>query len=89
MSHPADVPTAPDLQRFLDEEATSEALAHLLEKALAARQNRLVEAYRGNAYKVSFDDEDVIIEGYASRRMPARHLPLDHFIALLRAWPGA
>lgn len=32
MSHPADVPTAPDLQRFLDEEATSEALAHLLEK---------------------------------------------------------
>ncbi|MFV3405321.1 MULTISPECIES: hypothetical protein [Pseudomonas] len=89
MSYPADVPAAPDLQRFLDEEGTCEALAHLLEKALAARRNRLVDAYRGNAYTVSFEDEDVIIEWYSQRKMPAQHLPLDRFIALLRAWPGA
>lgn len=94
MAHPTEAPRVftDELQRFLDEEATPEALAHLLEKAQAARRNRLVEPYSGNAYQVSFDDEDVQILRYGVKRSLAVHLQLDDFIAALqawKAWPGA
>ncbi|UVK85019.1 hypothetical protein LOY46_10170 [Pseudomonas sichuanensis] len=74
------------LQQFLDEEVTAAALAHLLEKALAARSNRLVEAYSGNAYQVAFEDDDVVIGHHYVKDWPAVRVPLDTFIKALQAW---
>jgi len=77
------------LQRFIDEEATPDAVAHLLERARATLSNRVVEDYLGDAHRVSFDDEDVVIEPYKAGRGQALHLPLNDFIAGLQAWLDA
>lgn len=74
------------LQQFLDEEVTAAALAHLLEKALAARSNRLVEAYSGNAYQVAFEEDDVLVKHHYVKDWPAVRLPLATFIEALQAW---
>ncbi|MDH0300992.1 MULTISPECIES: hypothetical protein [unclassified Pseudomonas] len=79
-------PLTPGLQQFLDEEMTAVALEHLLEKALAARQNRLVEAYSGNAYHVAFEDDAVVIEHHYLKDWPAERLPLQAFIEVLETW---
>lgn len=88
MSAPRDpIPPAPSgLQQFLDEEVTLDALEHLLEKALASRQNRWVEPYSGNAYSVEFDDEQVLIAHHYVADWPAVRMSLDEFIARLEAW---
>ncbi|MCO7521659.1 MULTISPECIES: hypothetical protein [unclassified Pseudomonas] len=78
-------PQPSGFQQFLDDEVTGVAREHLLEKALAARQNRVVEAYSGNAYYVAFEDDQVVIEHYYAKDWPAVHLPLQDFITALQA----
>ncbi|BCJ07812.1 hypothetical protein PUR31_08425 [Pseudomonas mosselii] len=79
-------PRPPGLQQFLDDEVTAVALEHLLEKALAARRNRVVEAYSGNAYHVAFEEDAVVIEHHYREDWPALRLPLDSFIETLQGW---
>ncbi|MDH0731827.1 hypothetical protein N5F23_15110 [Pseudomonas sichuanensis] len=81
------MPPATDagLQQFLDEEVTAAALAHLLQKAQAARSNRLVEAFSGNAYQVAFKDDVVLIEHHYVKEWPAVRVSLARFIEALQA----
>ncbi|MBI6954369.1 hypothetical protein LOY42_16960 [Pseudomonas sp. B21-023] len=76
------------LQQFLDDEVTAVAREHLLEKALAARLNRVVEPYSGNAYHVAFEEDAVVIEHYYIEGWPAVHLPLQDFIKALESFAG-
>jgi hypothetical protein len=78
-------PNTSGFQQFLDDEVTGVAREHLLEKALAARQNRVVEAYSGNAYYVAFEENEVLIEHHYVKDWPAVRLSLDDFIAALQA----
>ncbi|QXI36781.1 hypothetical protein [Pseudomonas xantholysinigenes] len=78
-------PNTSGFQQFLDDEVTGVAREHLLEKALAARQNRVVEAYSGNAYYVAFEENEVLIEHHYVKDWPTVRLSLDDFIAALQA----
>lgn len=77
-------PNTSGFQQFLDDEVTGVAREHLLEKALAARQNRVVEAYSGNAYYVAFEEDEVVIEHHYVEQWPAVRLPLQEFITALQ-----
>ena len=81
-------PPASGLQQFFDDEVTAVAREHLLEKARAARLNRVVQPYSGNAYHVAFEEDTVMIEHYYIKGWPAVHLPLEDFIKALEVLPG-
>ncbi|WP_194791863.1 hypothetical protein [Pseudomonas sp. UFMG81] len=79
-------PTDAGLQQFLSEEVTAAALGSLMEKAQAARSNRQVVPYSGNAYHVAFEDEGVLIGHHYVKDWQPLRVPLDKFIAALEAW---
>ncbi|AZL68136.1 MULTISPECIES: hypothetical protein [Pseudomonas] len=79
------------LLRWIGEAFTATERQHILVEALATRNNRLVDPYNSDDYRVTFEDEQVLIERHDEKDRPAVRVPLDVFIAALRAGqqPGA
>lgn len=93
MSRHAATPQSHDagLLRWLGEAFTATERQHILVEALATRNNRLVDPYSSDDYRVTFEDEQVLIERHDEKGRPAVCLPLDVFIAALQQGqqPGA
>lgn len=88
MPRHAAIPQSHDagLLRWLGEAFTATERQHILVEALATRNNRLVDPYRSDDYRVTFEDEHVLIERHDEKDQPAVRVPLDVFIAALQAW---
>ncbi|MBB4284544.1 hypothetical protein [Roseospira goensis] len=75
------------LAQFLTDEVKGRDYADLLAtRAAAAQQGWAAPGASGNAYYVGFGPEAVVIEHHYVKDWPPLSVPVDRFIAAVRAW---